>query len=75
MIRGNKTTVGKLTTGDRFYKARDRSKQVYGVIGFNAPDKDGYYTVNCHADGYNPKYPTELKDTTVVIFLRNQTIS
>jgi hypothetical protein len=77
MIRGDKTTIGDLGAGDRFYKEGDKAKQVFEITGvFEAAGAGkGFYNAFCLENGANPKYPKKLKSTLPVIFLRHSTKS
>ena len=72
MERNTPTTVNKLKTGDRFYKAKDSKKQVLQMIDHQAKETLHYtYHYWCKTD--NDRHPQAIKGDTNVIFLRNAT--
>jgi hypothetical protein len=73
MERNTATTIDKLLTGDRFYKAGDKNKEVYTVWD-GKTKRTKWQTYKYHALKDGEKYPVAIKATTQIIFLRHANV-
>lgn len=70
MERNTTTTIEQLAIGDRFYKAKDRTKTVLTKVEHETKVTK-YQTYTQWAKNDTEKYPQPMKSDTAVIFLRH----
>jgi hypothetical protein len=74
MERLTSTTVDKLCIGDRFYKAKDKAKQVWTLVpSKKVVTKYRTYSYSALKDG--TKHSEFVNADTQVIFLRHETLT
>lgn len=70
MERHTVTTIDKLISGDRFYKASDKKKQAWQVVPGEVK-KTHFQTYRFFAKRDTDKHPTPINKSTPIVFLRH----
>ena len=70
MQRNEVTTAGELSTGDIFYKLKDKSKKAYTKVDGEAKVTE-YATYAVNAIRHGQKHTDSMKSNTQVVYLRS----